>query len=128
MRVWVMAATAAALVVPAAADAQRGGAWQVIGYKSVGAGADRDTIKVRGTARYRQVRLCSLNRPIRMLDFQVEFANGNRQNFQVRKRIPANGCTRALDLRGERRDIARVMLTYARLQPGTVPLVRVMAR
>jgi hypothetical protein len=121
-------ATAATLVLPAAADAQRGG-WRIIGFKTVGAGTDRDTIRVRGRERFRQVQLCSLNRPIRMMDFDVVFANGGRQDVQVRQRIAPGACTRAIDLKGQARDIARIELAYGRLERGVrTPVIQVRAR
>lgn len=121
-------AATATLALPTAAEAQRGG-WRIIGFKTVGSGSDRDTIRVRGRERFRQVQLCSLNRPIRMIDFDVVFANGGRQDVQVRNRIAPGSCTRAIDLKGERRDIERIDLTYGRLERGVrTPVVQVRAR
>lgn len=110
-----------------AADAQRG--WRIIGFKTVGLGTDRDTINVRGRERFRQIRLCSYNRPIQLIDFSVRFANGGRQDLQVRNRIAPGTCTRAIDLRGQARNIDQVRLTYARIDRRLgAPLVRVSAR
>lgn len=103
--------------------------WRTIGYKTVARGTDVDTIRTPGDARYRQVRLCSLNRPIRMVDFDVNFENGGQQDVNVRQRIAPGSCTRAIDLKGQRRDIANVRLRYERIQRGLgVPVVRVQAR
>ena len=123
------AATAAAtLVLAAPADAQRY-SWRTIAYTTVGAGTDRDIINVRGNNRYREVRLCSFNAPIRMRDFDIRFDNGGRQDVRVRQRIRAGTCTRNIDLEGNRRDIDAIRLVYERLARGARrPLIRVQAR
>jgi hypothetical protein len=109
------------------ASAQSG--WRTVAYKTVGAGTDRDTIRVRGDARYRQVRLCSINRPIVMQDFSVRFANGRTQDIRVRNRIAAGSCTRAAELNGGRRNIEEIRLVYGRLERGVrTPLIRVQVR
>ena len=122
------AATAAAtlaLATPAAAQQN----WRTIAYKTVASGTDRDTINVRGNTRYRAVRLCAFNAPIRMRDFDIRFDNNARQDVRVRQRIAAGSCTRAVDLDGNRRDIERIRLVYERLPRGRYqPLVRVQAR
>ncbi|MBS0502977.1 MAG: hypothetical protein JSS55_04075 [Proteobacteria bacterium] len=121
-------ATLATPLTAAAAQRWHQG-WRVIGFKTVGMGTDRDTIRVRGNERFRQVRLCSYNRPIRLLDFGVRFANGGRQDLQVRNRIAPNSCTRAIDLRGQARNIDQVELTYERIDRRLgAPLIRVSAR
>lgn len=123
------AATAAAtLALAAPADAQRY-SWRTIAYTTVGAGTDSDIINVRGNNRYREVRLCSFNAPIRMRDFDIRFDNGRRQDVQVRQRIRAGTCTRNIDLQGDRRDIDAIRLVYERLPRGVRrPLIRVQAR
>jgi hypothetical protein len=123
------AATAAAtLAIAAPAGAQRNN-WRTIAYTTVGAGTDRDVINVRGNNRYREVRLCSFNAPIRMRDFDIRFDNGGRQDVRVRQRIGAGACTRNVDLEGNRRDIERIRLIYERLARGARrPLIRVQAR
>lgn len=124
------AAVAMLALAAAPADARRPvQGWQVIGYKTVGFGTDRDVIRVRGNDRFREVRLCAINRPIRLHDFAVTFANGGRQDLQVRNRIAAGSCTRAIDLRGNARNIDTVELTYERIDRRLgAPLIRVTAR
>jgi len=107
----------------------RPGAWTLLGFKTVSGGTDRDSINVRGNARYRQLELCSFNAPIHIVRFTVRFENGGRQDVDVRNVIGARSCTRAIDLKGNARNINRIDLTYERVQRGMrVPLVRVMAR
>lgn len=117
-----IAATFAA--IPAMAQ-QR---WETIGFKAVGAGTDRDVVRVRGAQRHRQIRVCALNRAVNMQDLDVRFANGTRQDLPVRRTINAGTCTGATDLRGRRRDVSEVRLRYSKFARGTLPVVRIQAR
>lgn len=127
------AATAAATfvaVAPASAQQWRWNdrGWRTIGYTRVD-GRDSDRINLPGRTRQREIRLCSMNQPLRLRDFDVRFANGGRQDVNTRAVLTPGRCTRAVDLRGNRRDIASVRLRY---QPITRswqrPVVRVQVR
>jgi hypothetical protein len=120
----------ASLAIMAPAEAQQRG-WRIVGFKTVGLGTDRDVIRLPGRERYSQVRLCSYNRPIRLVDFRVTFANGGSQDLQVRNRIAPGTCTRAIDLRGQGRgrNVETVELRYERIDRRLgAPLIRVSAR
>jgi len=127
------AATAAATltaVFPASAQQWRWDehGWRTIGYTRVD-GRDSDTIYTPGTTRQREIRLCALNAPLRLRDFDVRFANGGRQDINARAVLPAGRCTRAVDLRGNRRDIQSVRLRYEPLRRGFGrPVVRIQVR
>jgi len=126
------AGAAATLVAIAPASAQqwrwdeRG--WRTIGYTRVD-GRDSDTIALPGRTRQSAIRLCAMNQPLHLRDFDIRFANGGRQDVNTRAVLRAGTCTRAVDLRGNRRDIASVRLRY---QPITRswqrPVVRVQVR
>ena len=129
----LIAATAAGTLAAAApADAQqwrwdeRG--WRTTGYSRVD-GRDTDTIYAPGNSRQREIRLCALNAPLRLRDFDVRFANGGRQDVNTRATLPAGRCTRAIDLRGNRRDIQSVRLRYEPFRRGFGrPVVRIQVR
>ena len=125
------AATAAATVAAAApADAQRWNdrGWRTIGYTTVD-GRDSDTIRLPGVTRQREIRLCSMNAPLRLRDFDIRFANGGRQDVNTRAVLPAGRCTRAVDLRGNRRDVEAVRLRYEPFRRGYArPVVRIQVR
>ena len=72
-----------------------------------------------------------MNAPLRLRDFDIRFANGGRQDVNTRAVLPAGTCTRAVDLRGNRRDIDSVRLRYEpiyRAGPRNRPVVRVQVR
>ena len=129
----LLGATAAAtFVAMAPAEAQqwrwneRG--WRTIGYTRVD-GRDSDTIRLPGVTRQRAIRLCAMNAPLRLRDFDVRFANGGRQDVNTRAVLPAGRCTRAVDLRGNRRDIVSVRLRYEPIVRSAYrPVVRVQVR
>lgn len=129
MRTFVLAAATAAatLVAVAPADAQHWRAnergWRTIGYTRVD-GRDSDTIRLPGATRQ-----SAMNAPLRLRDFDVRFANGGRQDVNTRAVLEAGTCTRAVDLKGNRRDIASVRLRYDPIyRAAQRPVVRVQVR
>ena len=121
-------ALAAAIAAPASAQRWDDYGWRTIAYKTVD-GHDTDRITVRGNNRQRAVRLCSMNAPIRLRDFDIKFDNGGHQDVNTRTRLGPGQCTRAIDLRGNRRDIRWIRLKYDPIARGVRrPLVRVQVR
>jgi hypothetical protein len=132
-RVFILAATVAVTVAaagPAVAQQWRwnDSGWRTIGYTRVD-GRDSDRIKLPGVTRQRAIRLCAMNQPLRLRDFDVFFANGGHQDVNARAVLPPGRCTRAVDLRGNRRDIASVRLRYEPItRSWQRPVVRVQVR
>jgi hypothetical protein len=93
----------------------RPGAWNVIGTRTVSHRAERDVIPAFGRERYSQIRLCVYGDPVRMMDLDVRFRNGARQDVRVRNVIGEGQCTRVIDLYGRNRDISSVGLVYRAL-------------
>jgi hypothetical protein len=121
------AAVLATLATPVAAQRWRHN-WRTIAYTQVN-GRDSDIIRLPGTARYRQLRLCVFNGTIDMRDVDVRFRNGGHQDIATRPLMRSGTCTRNLDLRGNRRDVSTVRLRYVPLRRGwTPPVVRVQVR
>lgn len=90
----------------------RHAAWELIGARTVSFRAERDTFFVRGHQRHRQIMICAYRQPVRLFDVDVRFANGGHQDVGVRNVLQPGQCTRALDLRGNRRDIRSVSIAY----------------
>jgi hypothetical protein len=101
---------AAALVAaPGLAQAAEG---TFLGSRTVAYGSERDTIELPGGARYDQVRLCVAERAINFYDLNFRFANGGHQDAAVRVRIGPGECTRWIDLKGDDRNLVRIVLWY----------------
>ncbi len=96
---------------------QRHSQWEVIGSTQVSFRTERDTVRVRGYERHRQIMVCVYNKPVRFLDMDVRFGNGRSQDVGVRSVIGAGQCTRAIDLNGRNRDIRSVSFAYKTI-PG----------
>jgi hypothetical protein len=127
------AATAAATlmaIAPASAQQWRWNerGWRTIGFTRVD-GRESDTINLPGRTRQSAIRLCAMNQPLQLRDFDIRFENGRRQDVNTRAVLPAGRCTRAVDLRGNRRDIASVRLRYEPIRrTWQRPIVRVQVR
>ncbi len=104
-------------------------AWTQIAERIVTDRLDPDLIVLPGPVRYSQIKLCVYRNPVRFYDLDVNFANGGKQDVQVRARINPGACTRNIDLNGADRDIVSIKLMYEetsrRRARGTV---RVFAR
>jgi len=91
--------------------------WELVGSTQVSFRTERDTVRVRGYERHRQIMVCVYNKPVRFLDMDVRFGNGRSQDVGVRSVINAGQCTRAIDLNGRNRDIRSVSFAYKTI-PG----------
>ena len=104
--------------------------WDLLGTRVVSRHAERDVVPAYGHRQYRQIKICAYQRPIRFYDLDVRFQNGGRQDLAVRAVLNPGQCTRAIDLRGYRRDIRFVSMAYETLGRGhgRRAFVRVYAR
>ncbi len=125
LRTVLAAAATAACLFSVAAPAQ---AWELIGTKQADHLRDRDVITVRGRDRHRAVRICVSRAPLAMQRMRIVFRNGGSQDVALRNLFVPGTCSRAIDLRGNRRDIRRIAMVYSKFLPGRAPVVRVYAR
>jgi hypothetical protein len=87
--------------------------WEELGCNKVGIKPDRDSSKVgRREGRFSAIKLAVRGSKIELLDLTVVYERGPPDQLQVRKKIGDGDETPPLDLRGERRAIDRVDLTY----------------
>lgn len=133
-RTLILAAATSAIAFATAAPAnaqswrwnERG--WRTVAYERVD-GRDTDTIRLRGHVRERAIRVCAMNQPLHLRDFDIRFQNGRRQDVNTRAVLRPGRCTRAVDLRGNRRDISAVRLKYEPIYRNWQrPIVRVQVR
>jgi hypothetical protein len=87
--------------------------WVELGCGKVGIKPDRDSIRVgRREGRFSAIKLAVRGSKIELLDLTVVYERGPPDQLQVRKKIGDGDETPPLDLRGERRAIDRVDLSY----------------
>ena len=84
----------------------------VLGSRKVAYRSETDVIPVPGKRRFGAVRLCVARHAVRFRDVDVVYGNGAKDDIPVRRIIRAGECTRWVDLRGRRRNIARIVLRY----------------
>jgi hypothetical protein len=126
------------LSVSGAVDAQRPsrwdsrtpqtyGRWTYLGQANVDGRVDRDRISVgRGRGRFQRIQIRVERAPIEFQRVIVHYANGRSEEVNIRQRIPSGGQTRAIDLRGDDRNIDSVEFFYSRggWRYGRAPRVR----
>lgn len=117
------------LLLPQAGLGQRERGWDLMGTAHVDGAVDHDNIKVsRAEGPFRQIQLRVRGGGIQFRHVVVHYGNGATDEVQVRQRIPAGGQTRAIDLRGERRNISSVELWYAKAHWRQRPTVELYGR
>ena len=100
------------LTVGCASTVPRGG-WTLLGQRTVNHRAERDEVAVgprEGT--FERIKLVVRSRAVTFRDVEVHFVNGTRQDVALRSTIRVGGETRAIDLTGGDRRIARVVFVY----------------
>ena len=87
--------------------------WTKLGQRTVNHAIDRDEIRVGvrdGT--FRRIKLLVRRRAVTFRDVKIHYANGEVQDVQMRRSVPAGGETRAIDLTGQDRIITKVVFRY----------------
>lgn len=102
--------------------------WEFIGTQQANFKGDRDVIKVAGHERHKAIKICVEMAPLKMIDLDVLYANGSRQDVQVRSNFEPGTCTRAIDLVGSKRNIDRITMLYSRVRGESPAVVFVYAR
>jgi hypothetical protein len=75
--------------------------WELLGEKSVSDRAEHDTLVVTGArGTFRALKLKVLDHGVQFRDMKVHFANGDTQDVELRRVIPAGGESRVIDIRG----------------------------
>ena len=103
------------------------GRWTYLGQANVDGRMDHDRISVgRAPGRFQRIQIRVDRAPIQFQRVIVHYANGRSEEVNIRQRIPSGGQTRAIDLRGDDRNIDSVEFFYARggWRYGRTPRVR----
>ena len=91
------------------------GRWVFLGQSQVDGRLDHDKIHVGpGRGRFQRVQIRVDRAPIEFQRVVVHYGNGRSEELSIRHRIPAGGQTRAIDLRGNDRNIDSVEFFYSR--------------
>ena len=87
--------------------------WVLLGARAVNDRADHDVIVVTGAkGDFKGVKLTVQRAAVDFHKVVVHFANGTKQELELRNTVPAGGETRIIDLTGNERFINRVEFWY----------------
>ena len=102
----------ACLLVACAATPSVAG-WTRLGERTVNHRVERDEIAVGAReGAFERIKLVVRGRAVTFHDVEVHYVNGARQDVALRSTINVGGETRAIDLTGADRRIARVVFVY----------------
>jgi hypothetical protein len=105
--------------------------WELLGQTTVQGKKDFDSIKVgRAEGRFQSLQLRVTGGPVEFYRVVVHFGNGQKDELEVREKIPAGGQTRAIDLKGRDRVITSVDFFYGKgtWRPFSFPKVSLYGR
>jgi hypothetical protein len=125
VRTLLIALALAVLILPVALDADVDRNWEKLGEKTVERRAEKDEIVVTAReGRFTAIKLKVRVNGVNFKDLKVHFGDGDVQDVQVRKLIPAGGETREIDLDGNRpRVIRKVSFVYKSRGPRRAVVV-----
>jgi hypothetical protein len=103
--------------------------WQLLGEQTVKGKRDRDTIIVGGyEGKFDELQLSVLDSDIELKDVVVHFMNGEKWSPGLKHSFKEGQRSRAIDLPGKDRGIAKIELVYANTPGGGAARVQVLAR
>lgn len=103
---------AAAVAAFAGTTAPAFAQWLMVGQRNVTDRAETDTIVLGGHRQYSHIKLCVYRNPVHFRDLDIHYSNGGHQDVSVASRINAGDCTRVIDLTGDDRDVASIVMRY----------------
>ncbi|MBP6334660.1 MAG: hypothetical protein KA444_04235 [Bacteroidia bacterium] len=89
--------------------------WHKIGERSVEFKSDRDEILVLGADRFSAIKFAITGASVDMLDLEVYYDSGDKQEIQVRTPITAGKESRVIDLNGGERILKKIVFVYKTL-------------
>ncbi len=86
--------------------------WVKVGEANADLRKDRDVINVTNYNRFTAMKFFVTEASLEIMDLNVYFANGDKQDISVRSMIKEGGESRVIDLDGKTRDIKRIEFVY----------------
>jgi hypothetical protein len=103
--------------------------WTLLGEQTVQGRRDRDTITVgRYEGKFDQIQLSVLDSDLELKDITITFDSGQKWSPGVKQSFKEGQRTRAIDLPGKDRRIAKIELVYANTPGGGAARVQVLGR
>ena len=86
--------------------------WVKVGEANADLRKDRDVINVTNYNRFTAIKFFVTGASLEIIDLNVYFANGDKQDISVRSMIKEGGESRVIDLDGKTREIKRIEFVY----------------
>jgi len=86
--------------------------WHKIGGTTVNFEKDRDEILVIGADRFASIKFKVKGAPIQLMDLEVYYESGDKQDINVNMPIKELGESRVIDLNGGERDLKKIVFVY----------------
>ncbi len=102
--------------------------WTLLGTQTVDGVRDRDVINVSRRARWDKLTLVVSDSDLKLLDMNVEFANGERWSPKLNYHFREGQRSRAIDLPGDDRQISKIELLYQNTPGGGRARVEIYAK
>lgn len=89
--------------------------WHQIGKTTVDFKSDRDAIMVMGYNRFTSIKFKISEAPIELLDLEIYYEIGEKDDIKIQTSIKENGESRVIDLNGSRK-VVKIVFMYKTLQ------------
>lgn len=125
----LVAAPAVVYAQPKGPAQQQNQGWQLLGEQTVKGKRDKDTIvvgKYEGT--FDEIQISVLDSDIHLKDITVHFTNGETWSPKTKMLFKEGQRSRAIDLPGKNRTIAKIELVYENTPGGGAARVQILAR
>lgn len=90
--------------------------WHKIGETTVDFKKERDEVAVIGADRFASIKFKVTDAPIDLMDMEVYYESGDKQNIKINQPIKAaGGESRSIDLNGGERNLKKIVFVYKTL-------------
>ena len=89
--------------------------WHKIGKTTVNFKKDRDAIVILGADRFAAIKFKVIEAPIYLMDLEVYYESGDRQDIKINAPIKAPEESRFIDLNGGERRLKKIVFIYKTL-------------
>lgn len=86
--------------------------WIRIGETTVNFETDRDEINIMGADKFAAIKFKVMDVPIHLMNLQVFFDDGGKQDINVNFPIKPKGESRVIELEGGERDLKKIVFVY----------------
>ena len=104
--------------------------WKLLGITTVKEALERDEVKITALkGQFTHLKIKVRNAPLEMKKFVIHYGNGEKHQVFIRKNFAKGSESRAIDLRGDKRFIKKVVFWYAKKKwSGKKPVVALIGK